>query len=90
MKSHELGRYLLEGGDVPISCTVEIATQVFDEFGDEIVVSLEGYELLELLTVGTYHNRCQEQVLHFTESGVREGQIDIRSVIAATLREEQP
>lgn len=78
MTSHELAKALLETNDCPISATVEIATDIFDKHGDEIVVSLECHALFELISPKLCPNSdVLANVLHFTESGDREGVISV-------------
>lgn len=78
MTSHELAKALLEANDCPISATVEIDTGILDKHGDEIIVNLECYDLIDLISLKYHPNgKVTENILQFETSGDREGVISV-------------
>lgn len=88
MTSHELAKLLLETNDAPISATVEIETEVYDKYGDEIIAHLECFSIIDVIAnKDTPWGEVVENIIKFESSGSRLDGIDVVKVVSQAAQE---
>uniref|UniRef100_A0AB39AJA4 IrrE N-terminal-like domain-containing protein n=1 Tax=Vibrio phage P018-4 TaxID=3229728 RepID=A0AB39AJA4_9CAUD len=88
MTSHELAHLLLSNNDAPITASIEIATGIYDDSGDEIIAHLECSSIVEVIANRSAPNGVVlENILHFEESYSRVNSVDVVSVVTEHVKD---